>query len=313
MKKNIDRYTLKKNFNKGLALFFKYIFLLSISYIVIFQIVYMISYAIRPDSQMYDPSIVWIPKSLSLENFKTAIKAMDFYSAAFTTVTVHVISGIIEIFSCAIAAYGFARFNFPGKNLAFTMVLITILVPSQMISVPMYLSYANFDLLGILGGISKLAGSELRPNLLDTGFVFYLPSIFGVGLRSGLFIFIYRQFFKGLPKELEEAAYIDGANAFKTFTSVIWPSSGVAVITVAIFSVIWHWNEYYLSILYFTEHYPLSVKLSQIGQGIAEMSGTDSRGIRMAGCLMFALPMLIMYTILQKKFVASIDRVGIVG
>lgn len=117
MKKNIDRYTLKKNFNRGLALFFKYIFLLSISYIVIFQIVYMISYAVRPDSQMYDPSIVWIPKSLSLENFKTAIKAMDFYSAALTTVTVHVISGIIEIFSCAIAAYGFARFNFPGKIL----------------------------------------------------------------------------------------------------------------------------------------------------------------------------------------------------
>lgn len=291
----------------------RYIFLIAVSYIVIFQLAYMISYAFRPSSQMYDPSVVWVPRSFTLENFKTAISAMSFWSALWNTLSIQIISGVMEIFSCSIAAYGFARFKFRGKNLLFTMVLLTILVPSQLVAVPMYLNYSHFDVAGILGAIGSAVGKELRPNLLDSGFVFYLPSLFGVGLRSGLFIFIYRQFFKGLPRELEEAAYIDGANAFKTFVSVIWPSSGVAVITVAIFSIIWHWNEYYLSLLYFNDNYPLSVELSQIGASLHATAATDSRGIRMAGCLLFALPMLAMYTILQKKFVASIDRVGIVG
>lgn len=291
----------------------RYTFLIAISYIVIFQLVYMISYAIRPSSEMYDPSVVWVPRSATTEHFKSAMEAMSYWKAFWNTISIQVISGIVEVFSCSIAAYGFARFSFKGKNLLFAMVLLTILVPSQMVAVPMYLSYAKFDVAGILRLVGSIVGKELRPNLLDGGFVFYLPSLFGVGLRSGLFIFIYRQFFKGLPRELEEAAYIDGASAFRTFTSVIWPSSGVAVITVAIFSVIWHWNEYYLSLLYFNENYPLSVELSQIGASIHAAAGTDSRGVRMAGCLLFALPMLIMYMLLQKKFVASIDRVGIVG
>ncbi len=310
----LKRPNLSKNKFKDFSLLFaRYLLLIAVSYIVIFQMAYMISYAFRPESQMYDPSVVWIPKSLTLENIKTAIEAMDFYSAAFNTLFIQIVSGLLEVITCSIAAYGFARFEFKGKNILFAMVLLTILVPSQLIAVPMYLSYAHFDVAGILGLLGKLFSTEIRPNLLDSGFVFYLPSLFGVGLRSGLFIFIYRQFFKGLPKELEEAAYIDGANALKTFISVIWPSSSVAIITVTIFSVIWHWNEYYLSVLYFTENYPLAVKLSQIGAGLQASSVADSRGIRMAGCLIFALPVLIMYMLLQKKFIASIDRVGIVG
>lgn len=303
----------KLSINKILTNFARYAFLLSISYIVIFQLVYMISFAFRPESQMSDPSVVWVPKSFTMLHFENAIEAMDYFKSFWNTFSIQIISGILEIASCAIAAYGFARFKFKGQNLLFLMVIITIFVPSQMISVPMYLNYSHFDVLGILKGIGNIFGSEIRPNLLDEGYVFWMPSIFGVGLRSGLFIFIYRQFFKGLPKELEEAAYIDGASAFKTFTSVIIPSSGVAIVTVAIFSLIWHWNEYYLSVLYFTENYPLSVRLSQITASLNAMSEADNRGVRMAGCLLLATPMLIVYAILQRKFIASIDRVGIVG
>lgn len=311
--KTIQNKIIRQQIGKGFVVFLRYLFLISVSYIVFFQLFYMISYAFRPADQMYDPSVVWVPRNLTFSHIKSALKAMSFLPSFFTTVSVQVISGLIEVLSCSIAAYGFARFKFKGNGLLFSMVLITILVPSQMIAVPMYLSYAHFDIAGILGAIGSIVGKDLRLNLLDTGFVFYLPSLFGVGLRSGLFIFIYRQFFKGLPRELEEAAYIDGASALKTFFYVIWPSSGVAIITVAIFSAIWHWNEYYLSILYFTDNYPLSIRLSQITASLNAMGSEDSRGVRMAGCLIFAMPMLIMYMFLQKKFVASIDRVGIVG
>ena len=271
----------------------------------------MFSYAFRTTGDMNDPSVVWVPRVFTMENFSLALKQMNYLKSFWNTFSIQVLSGIVEVISCAIAAYGFARFKFPFKNFLFFMVIVTIVVPSQMIAVPLYLNYADFNPFGIIGIISKLAGTDLRPNLLDGGLVFYLPSIFASGLRSGLFIFIYRQFFVSLPLELEEAASIDGAGPLKTFTSIILPSSGSAVLTVSIFSVVWHWNEYYLSALYFEENYPLSVRLSSISAGLEQ--GQDNRGLRMAACLLFVVPVLIMYSILQRKFIKSIDRVGIVG
>lgn len=302
----------KKKSKNAFSLILKYFFLIAIGYIVLFQIFYMISYAFRPESEMTDPSVVWVPKEFTLLNFKNAIKALDYGNSLFTTLTVLIVSAFAEVASCAVVAYGFARFKFPFKNFFFFLVILTIAVPSQMLAIPMYLNYAYFDVFGLLKLIGKAAGHELRPNLLGTGFVFWLPSLFASGLRSGLFIFIYRQFYVGLPKELEEAAAIDGAGPVKTFTSIIVPSSGVAILTVAIFSIVWHWNECDLSSLYYNDHYPLSVMLSFMSSKL-EGVANDSRGIRMAACLVFVLPILIMYALLQKKFIQSIDRVGIVG
>ena len=302
----------EKGYAKNLIVsFLRYFFLISIGYIVLFQLFYMLSYAFRTTADMSNPSVVWVPRVFTMENFGLAVEQLDYLKSFWNTLSIQVVSGIVEVISCAVAAYGFARFKFPFKNVLFFMVIITIVVPSQMISVPLYLNYAKFNPFGIVGIISKIAGTDLRPNLLDGGLVFYLPSIFASGLRSGLFIFIYRQFFVSLPLELEEAASIDGAGPLKTFIGIILPSSGSALLTVSIFSVVWHWNEYYLSALYFEENYPLSVKLSSISAGLEQ--GQDNRGLRMAACLMFVIPVLIMYAILQKKFIKSIDRVGIVG
>ena len=112
---------------------------------------------------------------------------------------------------------------------------------------------------------------------------------------------------------MEEAAAIDGASPVKTFLHVIIPSSGVAILTVSIFSLVWHWNEYNLSVLYFDENHPLSVRLSTLSQSLSVMGLGDNRGVRMAACLLFILPVLLVYIVLQRKFIQSIDRVGIVG
>jgi len=303
---------LTKKGKHALALFLKYFFLISIGYIILFQIFYMISYAFRPIDEMNDPSVVWLPRELTVQHFKDAFEKLQYLASLWNTLHIHILSALLEVVTCAVVAYGFARFKFPFKNLLFTLVLITIVVPSKIIATPLYLNYAFFDVFGILGGLSKLVGQDLRPNLLDTGFVFYLPSLFASGLRSGLLIFIYRQYFKGLPLELEEAASIDGAGPFKTFLYIIVPSSGVTILTASIFSVLWHWNEYDLSALFFNENFPLSVQLSFINSNLAS-NVTSNRGYTMAGCLLFILPVLLMYIILQKKFIQSIDRVGIVG
>lgn len=290
----------------------RYFFLLALSYVVLFQLFYMISYAIRPEADTYNPSVVWIPSVLTGENFSVAFETLRYVSSGVQSLLVGQVSALIEVFVCAVIAYGFARFEFKEKNFVFFLIVVTIMVPVQMLIVPMYLNYSHFDVLGILDLFRRLTGVDLRPNLLDTGWTFYLPSLFGVGLRSGLFIFIYRKFFEGLPRELEEAAYVDGAGPMRTFLSVILPSSGVVFLTVTIFSSIWHWNESYMAGMFTIDRKPLAVMLEMFSMS-AKNLGHDTRNARMAGCLLFIAPMLLMYMVLQRKFVQSIDRVGIVG
>lgn len=288
----------------------RYFFLLALSYVVLFQLFFMISQAIRPKSDIMNPSVVWIPSAITWDNFKTAFEKLDYLKTGFVSVWLMEISAFIEVMVCAVIAYGFARFEFKEKNLLFFLVLVTIIVPSQMLIIPMYLNYAHFDILGIFKWFIDITGlPDFRPGLLNGPLTFWLPSLFGVGVRSGLFIFIYRKFFEGLPRELEEAAYVDGAGPLRTFVSVILPSSGVVFLTVTIFSTIWHWNESYTAALYNKDNPPLAVMLDYIRTDIVK----DSRSAAMAACLLFVLPMLVMYMILQRKFVQSIDRVGIVG
>ena len=143
-----------------------------------------------------------------------------------------------------------------------------------------------------------------------------MPSIFGVGLKAGILIYIYMQFFKGLPKELEEAAWIDGAGPYRTFFSIAVPSSTVVIFTVFIFSIIWHWNDYSYAIMYVNENYTTAVKLSDIVttlQGMGYFNSDVASSIILAACLIFILPVLALYIAVQKKFIKSIDRVGITG
>lgn len=291
----------------------RYFFLLSLSYVVLYQVAYILSQSFKPQAQIYDPSVVWIPKSFTTANIKEAWNALEYPKRLLNSFLIPVCSGLLEVFTCSLAAYGLARFKFRENKLVFLLVMLTILVPSQMIMVPSYLNYSHLDILGIFGLLARVTGIDIRPNVLDTALTFYLPAMFGVGLRSGFFVFIYMQFFKKMPKELEEAAWIDGANPFKTFLKVIIPSSKVAITTVTIFSVIWHYNDYYLSAMYFSDRYPLAVSLSLIASN-SSIAGTDyARILKMAGCLLFILPVLLMYMVLQRKFIQNIDQVGIVG
>ena len=303
---------MKKRVLGGVITFVRFFFLLALSYVVLFQLFYMVSYSVRPATDEYNPGVVWIPSVFTMDNFNIAIETLDVYNAAWVSVWYSEVSALIEVFVCAVIAYGFARFEFKEKGIIFFLLLVTIIVPQQMLVVPMYLNYYEFDVLGIVG-LLKSIGLPINNNLLNTAWTFYLPSLFGVGVRSGLFIFIYRKFFEGLPRELEEAAYVDGAGPLRTFMSVILPSSGVVFLTVTIFSCIWHWNESYLSSMFMSDENlrPLAVKLDILKD--STMAGADTRMAKMAACLLFILPMLVLYMILQRKFVQSIDRVGIVG
>ena len=189
-----------------------------------------------------------------------------------------------------------------------------------MIIIPSYVNFSSVDFLGILGLISKAVGHDIRPNLINTPWVFILPSICGVGIRGGLFIYIFSQFFKSMPKELEEAAAIDGAGPWKTFFTIVLPSAGAAMITVILFAVVWHYNDYYLAQMY-TNEQTLSIAVNTFsGNGLINDLNLDTVTASMlviqvlaAGCLLYMIPLLIFYIAMQKKFVASVANSGIVG
>ena len=296
---------------------FRYLLLIAISYIILYPLFAMISYSLQSRADVLDTSVTWIPKFGTFDTYKVAFEALDYPKALLNTVLVGLVSAALEIFSCAIAAYGFARFKFKGRGLLFGIVLFTAIVPVQILVIPLFLNYQYFGFGYIVNLLNLIPGVNIPyVSLIDTPLTFWLPSIFGVGLRSGLFIFIYRQFFMGLPKELEEASWIDGCNPLMTFFRVVIPSSGVVFLTVAIFAIIWHWNEYYQSVIFFTNDFPLSVTLSNIrADALYNLGYRDAFAAPYvsAACLMFIAPVLIMYIFLQKKFIQSIDRVGIVG
>lgn len=297
------------------------IVLFAFSFIIVYPVIFMISNSVKVQADTLNPAVNLFSRTPTLYSFKAAFVALDFFPSLGNTVIFEIISAVIEVFACAFYAYGLSRFEFPLKKVLMFFLIVIILVPDIMLIIPRLLNFRHMDFLGILGLIGKLTGTELRPDITDTVLPFYLPSIFGVGLKSGIFIFIYMQFFKGLPIELEEAASIDGATSLRTFLSIIIPSSGVVFLTVFIFSFIWHWNDTLFATMYTTNNHTLATILSNIGSYITfatvqQKIVSDPNllyGAPLAACIIFIAIPLVLYLILQRKFIQSIDRVGIVG
>lgn len=297
------------------------VFLVAFSVILLYPVLFMISNAVKTRADVINPAVEWIAREPSLYSFSIAFRAMEYAKSLWNTFRFELISAIIEVFSCAVYAYGLARFKFRMKPLLMFFLILVIFIPDIIMVIPRIINFRYMDFMGILGLVKNLGGPDLRPNLTDTVLTFYLPSIFGVGLKGGIFMFIYMQFFKGLPQELEEAAWIDGAGPFTTFLRIILPSSGVVLLTVAIFSIIWHWNDWLLAMMYTNENRTLAVQVYDIGRVIQRWASAESlkldqslmQGAPLAACLMFIAPPVALYLFLQKYFIQSIDRVGIVG
>ena len=306
----------KDTLTSALISIFRLVILVSIGYLVLYPVIYMLSFAFRDYIDYIDPAIYWIPKNLSLEHLQNAERVIGFVSSTINSVVFEVLSAFIEVVTCSIVAYGMARFKFRGKGILTVMLFMMIIVPEQMTIIPKMVNYSNLDFLGIIGLINKIFGSDFRISILDTGFAFWLPSLFAVGLKAGMIIFIFMQFYKGLPKELEEAAWIDGATLSQTYLKIALPSSSVVITTVVILSLIWHWNDYYLAAMYTSSDFPLAVQIARLPTNLTTINiwnGPYFIGAKSAACLVFIVPLLIVYMFLQRKFVQSIDRVGITG
>lgn len=292
------------------------LFIIGLCYLFLFPVVYMIITALQDPAFANDPASIWIPKKFSLIAIKGAMKALDFWPSLSITTRISILSTIASLFSCSLAGYGLARFKLPGKKIVMALLFLTILVPPQLLLTAQYVNFRYFD----FGGLFKLFGIG-NFSILNSELSFILPAIFANGLRGGLFIFIFKQFFEGLPKDLEEAGKIDGSGTFRTYYSIMLPLAVPAFITVLLFSFIWHWNDYYSAAVYFTgDVRPLTVMLNGLQKALEQGStiagdatAMESRMFLQAGALLTILPPLVIYVFTQKYFTEGIERTGIVG
>lgn len=291
--------TVKKGFFAFLIFFLRFLFLFIVGYVVLYPLIYMVNASIKTQADFMDAAHWWLPVELTIEHFKTVFETMNFTTSLKQTAVIQLVSAGFEIFVCSFIAYGFARFDFKGKKLASFFLILSLLIPIQMYSLSLSINYRTL-------------------HIFNTPFVYWLPSVFGVGIRAGMLIYIYQQFFIGLPRELEDAAYVDGAGPVRTYFSIALPSSSVVIVTVSVLSIIWHWNEYYLAELCFLdESRPLAVTIAHLPQLLAQIGINSSDAIYpaniSAGCILFITLPLVFYMVIQRKFVRSIDRVGITG
>lgn len=295
-----------------------YVVCLCLAYQLLYPVLYMFSMSIRAPEDMNDPSIIWVAKHFTLENFADAIKSMNYGNAVRVSLTLCLVCGFLDVFSCAIAGYGFARFDFWGKKALFVLVIFTMVVPTQTLVLPLYMRWRYAD----FGGIVKLFNEQGFVNLIGTLWPLIIPAALAMGVRSGLYIFIYRQFFINLPVALEDAAYIDGAGPYRTFFSIMLPNIKNAIITVFLFSFVWNWGEYYLSKQFLgSTDRSIMVALSSIRRDLASLSslagtqiGSNPEKVAtrvMAGCLLTAAPMLLMFIFTQRFLADSIEHIGI--
>lgn len=313
----MNYYRLKKQGGSVLASLARYMILIAFAYILFYPFLFMVINSAKNTADWLDPTVQWVPKEFTFDNVVAAAQVLVYGKSFVNTVINGIIPAIISFFSCAVAGYGLARFDFKGKKILVGVMILLILVPDPMLMVASYDNFRHFDILGILNGISQLVGVDIRPNFIDTPLAFWLPALLGTGLKNGLFIYIYMQFFKGLPKELEEAAWIDGAGPWQTFLKIVLPSSGAAAVTVLVFAVVWYYNDYYQAQLFVSENFTLSVMLANF---TANMSSNLSKEFTLStGALLTAasfitiLPMLGYFLVMQRKFVQSIATCGIVG
>lgn len=291
---------------------FMYLLILGLAFVFIYPFLYMIVNSLMTNSDLNSSSVNWIPTELKFENYGVALDIMKGTVYAKNSAIVTVLACIGHVFSCSFIGYGFARFNFPGKKILFTLVILAFIVPTQTLIIPLYLTYSKY-------------------NWLDTFLPLTVPTFFGFGLRGALYIFLFRQFFLTVPRSLEEAARIDGCGFMKTYWRIVFPLAKATLVVALVLSVVWHWNDAYEPGIYIsspTKQF-LPPRINMIIEatnalpdqqqemlrmyGLEDGEDTLNNAIVMAGATVISAPVLLFFAFAQKQFMQGIERSGITG
>ena len=330
---------------------FRLVLLVGIAYLVLFPFISKIMGSFMAPEDFIDATVILIPKNWTVDMYKYIFLELNYTTGFLNTLMLAGSTAVLQTFVCAFVSYGLAKFKFKGGKYIFLAVILTMVIPHATLQRAMFTYFGNFDVFGIFkllagGGINIgdfqitnefFEGINLAPHTVDrygrtiydtiwtnTGLNLnnsYWPmvilSITGLGFKNGLYVFLLRQFFMGVPDELEESAYIDGSGVFRTFFNVIIPLSVPMLITVFLFAFSWQWTDNFYTDLFFT-----NTKIILINKIVANAPPksleTEYAGktlyyaaIRNTCGIMIIAPLVIMYAFFQKYLVQGIERSGL--
>ena len=286
--------------------------LIGVGYVILSPVIGIIVNSISSNRDAYNPMVFVLPQFPTLERFSLVIERMNYFPTMARDLLYTLTLTALQLLVCSMVGYGFARFNFPFKKLLFGCVVVMIVIPAHTIMLPLYMTFKSFDPFGL---VSAIKGT---PGLMGTVVPMYIMTLLGCGVRSGLYIYIFNQFFRGLPKEIEEAALVDGCGVWYTYFRIMLVNAMPAVITVAVFSIVWQFNDtFYAKLFLISEDVVISKKISSLQAVIANVDKVLDTTIQElyldAGIVLVILPILIIYLVLQKYFIEGVERSGIVG
>lgn len=305
---------------------FTYILILGLCFTILYPIISLVPIVFSSVEELGNPNVIWIPLERSLVSFRAAIRFI--LPEGIMTMTKSVLYAacimVIQIFFSAMVGYALARVNFWGRKLVFGMVILVFLLPRQSLLLAQYIYFNHFDVLGIM----NLFTDAGEINLINNPMVLFLLAIFGFGVNQSLFIFIFSQFFKNIPRELEEAALIDGCGFYKTYFKIMVPNAVPVISTVAILSFVWNYGDTYYTNYFNPSGSYLSTILTstftaankeyvmsaiQTWYDIALVPDMAFDAVKQSGVLIFLIPLLIVYLIGQRKLVENMENSGLVG
>jgi multiple sugar transport system permease protein len=266
-----------------------HVVLITASFGFIFPFLWMLFTALKTPQELLQGTESFFPKDPQWQNFITAVQSIPFllYLKNSLIIVVTVMTG--TLFSATTAAYAFAKLSWKGRDQWFLIMLATMMIPIQVILIPTYIMYAQIGWLG-------------------TRLPLIVPAFFGGG--AAFYIFLLRQFFKGIPKELSESAIIDGANHFQIFIKIMLPLCKPAIITVALFTFMGVWNDYFGPLIFLSnpDHWTLALGLRAF-----QLQFGGRFDLMMAAAILIMLPTLVLFFFTQKSFIEGITFTGIKG
>lgn len=312
-----EGYLIKKDAMNVFVRITRAILMFGMCFMILQPILNKISISFMEEQDIYNPMVIAIPEHFTTANYELASTFMTYSESLKNSLIIALTISVLQITVCTLVGYGFARFEFPLKKFWFACVILVIIIPPQIISTSLHLHFRFFDIFGIF---EAMTGSSL--NLRGSVTPYYLMSAGCMGLKNGLYIYMIRQFFRNIPKELEEAAYVDGCGTLKTFIKIMLPDAKPILTSCFLFAFVWQWTDSFYSKMFLGNTKLLSTQLAIIGDRLSAYVNTILKTgsnasvgytncIVSTGTLMVIVPLLILYLFAQKGFVESLSSSGI--
>jgi len=310
-------YLLKKKATGVATSICRFILLFGLCFLILQPILNKISISFMTEQDLYNPIVVSIPENFTTENYSLAAELMNYEESIINSTWISLSIAFLQILMCTLVGYGFARFKFPFKKFWFACVILVILIPPQTIASSLHLHFKFFDVFGLA---ELITGEPI--NLTGSKLPYYLMSAGCMGLKNGLYIYMIRQFFRNIPGDLEEAAYVDGCGTLKTFFRIMLPEAKPIITSCFLFAFVWQWTDGFYSKMFLGNTKLLGTGLSRIVDSLGAymqrilgvkttISVAYSNCILATGTLMIVVPLIILYLFAQRAFVESISSSGI--